>query len=283
MKKDRNKSEIYDIVQWFKVLLAIAGIMILILVYFFVEPNPESKLITLLLTVLPDGIMILIAIPIIYLLFYRRGLSESQLETNIDAQELAQYIAENLSNPKSTKSTQQLIAFYETFRLIEWNTLLTNAQSHIDIVVYYFDVWVNVNYENLVLFFKKPRTTIRVFVPNPYDEFNSITLQNLFPENNLETLREKINQTKYRLAEALKEAGGDSSRLEFYYISRPLNYSVQCIDNKILVMSVFEMFRKTKVDSPAIIVDLNKSQHLADYWDKELKGLLTISKKDAKP
>ncbi len=233
----------------------------------------------LIINLIPNGIAVLIAVPIIYFLFYRRGLTQGQLQSKVEINELARCIADNLSVYEKQREYPQLIGFYETFRLVDWRTLLSNSQGHIDIVVYYFDSWVNSNYESIVTFFQKPRTTMSIFVADPNDKFILANVHRLFPEYSEDVIREKIARTGYRLADALREAGGSSERINFFYVPHFLNYSAQCIDGRILVMSFFEMYRRLKIDSPAIIIDLNKSQHLAGYWDKELSGLQNSSLK----
>lgn len=64
---------------------------------------------------------------------------------------------------------------------------------------------------------------MRVFVPNPEDEFNVSTVHRLFPEYSKDTVKEKVARTGQRLAQALREAGGDPTRLEVYFVPHILN------------------------------------------------------------
>ena len=173
----------------------------------------------------------------------------------------------------------QLVAFYDTYRQVDWAKLLNQAQSSIDIVVYYFDSWVNYNYEHVVNFFRRDGTRMRIFVADPHNQDLIANVRRLFPEYIEATIKEKISHTGERLANALRDAGGTQDRLEFYYVPHFLNYSIQCFDEETLVLSVFEMFRQHKIDSPAVILDLNNSDHLLRYWTKELEGLLRVSEK----
>lgn len=172
-----------------------------------------------------------------------------------------------------------LLAFHDSFRQVNWNSLLSNATESLDIVVYYFDSWVNANYEQLVQFFRKPGTRVRIFLSNPNDKEIIENIQRQFPEYNRDLIKAKVAHTKERFELVLTAAGATEDRLEVYYVPHVLNYAVQCIDGKKFVLSVFEMFRQHRIDSPAFVIDLDTNPHMLKFWEKELKGLLLVSTK----
>lgn len=157
---------------------------------------------------------------------------------DIDEGRLADRIAQRLSTPPATNA---VIDFQETYRQLDWDRLLASAYSRVDIVVYYFDSWVNQHSESLRGYFQRPGTRMRLFVSDPTIEELLDGVAKLFPDYDRERVREKIERTGERLRKLVHEAGADASRLEVYYVPRPLSYSAQALDDKVLVLSVFEM------------------------------------------
>lgn len=100
----------------------------------------------------------------------------------------------------------------------------------------------------------------------------SVKLARNFPENSLNVTLQKVRKTGERLAGAAAEGGG-LNKIEFRLVSHPLGYSAQCFDNRVLILSVFEMYRDGKIGSPAFVIDLQKAPEVAKWWAKELAGL----------
>lgn len=265
-----------DIAKYFEALLALLVIGILVLVYVFFKPVPGNRLGALVIEAIPSAIVVLIGIVGVYFFFYRQGLTASQLEQNTDIDDVAQAIADKVAN-KECGMNIALVEFYETYRGINWPKLLAESHNNIDIIVYYYDSWVNANYEHLVAYFRKPRTAMRVFVADPNDDFILGNVSRLFPEYTRDEIKGKVERTGQRIMQAVREAGAAPERFEFYYVPHVLNYSAQCMDDRTLILSVFEMYRKQKIDSPAFLLDLTKSAPLASYWNKELAGLVKES------
>lgn len=282
-KRTSNKQSLLEGIEWLKALLALATIILLLVIYFFLPSQSvqsgENRLLSLVESLIPEFVSVLLAVSIVYLVFYRKGLTSEQLSQNIDTDSLAQAITQKIQRQGTQQHDFPIIAFHEVYRSVNWPQLILSGQHNIDIVVYYLDSWVAANYDPLVSYFRKPRSKIRLFVSDPNDDFTMKVVHKLFPEYNEEVLKSKIIRTGKLLAQALSEAGGSADRLEVYYVPGLLNYSARCIDYKELSIGLFEINRQLKIDSPIITIDLSKSVHLTEFWDKEIQGLLNISKK----
>lgn len=264
-------------IRWLIVILSVVCLFASILLYFYLSPE-ETTLIHLVLAALPSIVVILVAVPIVYFIFERQGIDYRNTKSStIDVNELSQKLASHLNTAQ--KSSPIVSAFYEKYRHVDWKDILNSATDTIDIMAYYYDSWVNQNYEEIVAFFSRPGTRMRVFVSNPNDEFILANVQRLFPEYPKEEVAQKISRTGSRMFDALTEAGGHPDRLEFYYVPHLLNYSAQVINNSYLVLSIFEMYRTTKIDSPTIIINLKESEHIRKYWHKEREGLMNCAEK----
>ncbi|OSZ82591.1 hypothetical protein CAP35_04810 [Chitinophagaceae bacterium IBVUCB1] len=182
----------------------------------------------------------------------------------------------NTSKPSLQVGT---IEFYETYKKVDWTKLLRDSNESLDIVVYYFDSWVNHNEDAIQAFLLKPNTKIRVVVSDPRIDMISDNVQRLFSEYDKGTIQQKIANTRDRFLRLYDKVGASHNRFEFFYYPHLLNYSFQVLDNSKMVLSVFEMYRKKTIDSPAIIIDLNKSKHSKDFMLKELNGIISDSEK----
>lgn len=264
-------------IEWLKVLLALGGVAILILGYVMLpEPTtPQQKIIELLRGLIPSAVVVLGAFIALYFLFHRVGIPIGP-SSAIDAEQLAEAVSAKLQENRTFDAG--LVEFHQTFRNVNWTRKLLEAREHIDIVVYYFDSWVNANFNELVAFFQRPKTTIRVFVADPDAPGILDEVQRLFPEYSKENVREKILRTGQRIREAAKNAGASEARVQFYLVPHLLSYSVQVVDRSQCVLSVFEMSRQLKIDSPAFVIDLARNRHLNDYIAKEIEALTKVSK-----
>ncbi len=262
--------------RWLTVVLAVIALVPLVLLYLLWQPSADNRFGHLVIQMIPNALAVLVGVPIVYFIFTRKGLGSPTL---IDTERLADLVAQRVAS--SNGGPSQLLAFHDTFRHVNWSELLSSANATVDIVVYYFDSWVNANYDSLRAYFSKPGSRMRVFVSDPRDDAIVENVTRLFPEYTPQVVRDKIARTGDRLLQALRESGGDPERLEFYYVPHHLNYSAQCLDERTLVLSIYEMFRKSRIDSPAIVLDLTRSDHMARYWHKERAGLLQVSERVA--
>ena len=168
-----------------------------------------------------------------------------------------------------TIKQEALLGFHESYRQVDWKSLLRQASHSLHISVYYWDKWVHENERELCNFLFKPHSEIHFFFSS-----DSPGVRRLFPNKTTDQLFENIRNTYQPLQEFLKSNNLPDGKVTAHFLPYLLNYSMQCIDDRILVLSFFEMFRMEQIDSPAIILDLNKSPHLKKFYHKEIKGFL---------
>lgn len=162
-----------------------------------------------------------------------------------------------------------LIGFYDTYREVDWNTLIRAANHSIVICVYFWDKWIKQHEQALFEFLTKPESSIQFFFSSALSE-----MQRLFPGNTVEDLERKINHTHQSLQNFLKTRHLPENKVLVHHVPFQLNYSMQCVDDTILLMSFFEMFRTVQIDSPLIQIDLSKAPNSKNFYLKELKGLI---------
>ncbi len=166
-----------------------------------------------------------------------------------------------------------LIEFCDTYRQVDWNALISNANQSIVICVYFWDKWVQQHEQALCDFLKKPNTSLQFFFSSALPE-----IQRLFPNNTIEQLKDKIRNTYMPLQSFLNAHHLPANKVTIHHVPHPLNYSMQCLDGKTLLMSFFEMFRSDQVDSPSIRIDLDQAPNSKKFYQKELQGLIELSK-----
>lgn len=297
MKRDRDKdAAIGWLIFWLTVVSAIA-LATLYLTGLSEATQPfGARVNELLRALIPNLLAVLIGGVVVYLILERFGLTNAQRmldnlksslgkspDVGTGIKQLSakmDQLSAGLAQGGGGASGDKLPTVpYESYRQVNWAELLESSDRTVDLVAYYFDSWVNANYESLKKFFARPNTRLRMIVSDPRDASLLHHVHSLFPEYSEEQVRHKVQMTGERLLAALVDTGGNPNRLEFYYYPKPLMYSAQCFDNRTLVMSFFEMQRRLKIDSPALVTDLTRAKHLFDYWEKEWTGLVEQSER----
>ena len=270
-----------DHTRYLLVIICIIAFVCLAVLYFAVAP-PDGAFIGFISSLIPAAIIALVGFPLAYFLFGRFGIKIRDGDNqSLDYDKLSEVIINGIQKHHEDDRGQQFLhSIHERFRTVDWVKLIDESHSQIDIVVYYYDSWVNANYEALVDYFKKMNTIVRIFVADPEDSQVMQNIQRLFPEySSQDSVRHKVAHTGQRFMRALRDAGGDPSRIEFYYVPHILNYAALCFDSRTIAFSFFEMLRQDRVDSPVILFDLTKSEHLRGFWQKELRGLQNVSRR----
>ena len=113
--------------------------------------------------------------------FERRGIDlGNESGYTLDTSAVANAVVDRLNQDEP--SNPAIKEFHETYRHVDWQDILKNANGNIDIVAYYYDSWINANYDELVDFFSRPGTKMRLFVANPEDNVILDNVHRLFPE-----------------------------------------------------------------------------------------------------
>lgn len=266
-----------DVIDWFKVLLAFLTLMVLTLFYTLFPNNKDNRLLELIFQTIPSIIAVLVGVIVFYFIFQRRGIFlESR---NFVSEETSRDIESIKTTLNNLILNRKKIDYVEEFYDCDWTELITSSEQNIDIIVYYFDTWIKRNRKAILKFFQKPQTTIRIIVADPEIEENFRAIRRLYHNHDEQTIKNKIYNTYHQIFAIIQQAGANANRLQFYLSPHFLNYSIQCFDQKILVISVFEMVRGMEVTAPAFIIDLRESRKLKYFLEKEIEGLIAESRK----
>jgi|GEM_PF-3009220 len=226
---------------------------------------------------IPSACVALVAVPTVYIIFTRKGLSDRQDSKIAISEKINQTIAD-IGNFLKMRKNSCVEELNDNFYGCDWKQWIKSSCEQIDIVVYYFDTWLKQNKQELIAFLKRSDTRINLIVCDPDKEENIKYIHSLFPENSEGYLKEKIHKTYKLLASIAEEAGAKKERIKFYCSERPLTYSIQRFDNKKAALSVFEMFRQDRIGSPMMLIDLSDSRKISQFLEKEIGGLIEVSR-----
>jgi len=176
---------------------------------------------------------------------------------------------------KKSEKFPELLGFYPNYYNIPWNDLLKNAQK-VEIVVCYFDSWAKNNWELLHNIFKR-NGDISIFLTNPESRTHLSVLQDRFPDHSKEELKKLIWDTVHIIEDAYRKSQPNNGEYKVYFIDQTLNYSIVRIDSKYLVHSTYEQFRQRRIGNFGIVINLNNSEHLKNFFDKEFAEFIKKS------
>lgn len=279
-----DQKETHRNYMWLLSIISVLSVVALIAIYHLI-PTPFateqssaftsflSSLCDLIRNVIPNLVAAVVVFLAIYWILSNRGLVPSQLEREASEKRIIEQVLEAARG--STSGPSEIQHFYPAFQQVDWDHLIGMAQLRIDIVVNYFDSWVKDNRSLLIAFFKKPKTVLYLYLPDPncgkvFDE-----LSELYTDSSESVLREKIEKTEKRFLEAIQEAGGTKSQLKVYWLTVRPTYALQRFDSRLAVFSAYDNARTPGVASPAFVLDLHRAASVADYFERELKYLQT--------
>ncbi len=173
-----------------------------------------------------------------------------------------------------------LAGFYHSWQEVDWEELIHKAEKSLDIAVFYWDKWTEFHLEALFAFLSRPDTRVRFIFTDDRDTKLLRAVREIFPDHTEEEIRQKIDRTTRPLEDFVKANRFASSKVEVVKVDKLLSYPFQIIDSRFVVLSVFEMVREGGAKAPAFLIDLEKSETLARFFEKELQGLLLEKKRD---
>lgn len=255
-------------VTWLTIVIFCLGYAILLGAELWLIVGTSASLIGSASALLLNLIATLTLAAVIFTIFTRKNIA---LPTARDIAKEVRSMAVSEGLKDAELREKGLADFYPSFRNVPWPDLISSAK-HIDIAVYYFDSWVKANWESLVSFFERGGT-VNLFLPDPAESAELARITAFFPEYSQQVVREKIENTSTRFKEALEASRSQSAKVNTTHLKRPPTYSAIRIDREKVVLSIYENYRKAKIDSSAILIDLTKDRQLAQYWDKEFGGM----------
>lgn len=255
-------------VTWLTKVVFALGFLLLVGAQILIISNTAESWIASASALLLNLIATLTLAAVVFTIFTRKNIA---LPTARDIAKEVRSMAVSEGLKDAELREKGLADFYPSFRNVPWPDFISSAK-HIDIAVYYFDSWVKANWESLVGFFERGGT-VNLFLPDPADSAELARITAFFPEYSQQVVREKIENTSTRFKEALEASRSQSAKVNTTHLKRPPTYSAIRIDREKVVLSIYENYRKAKIDSSAILIDVTKDPQLAQYWDKEFGGM----------
>jgi hypothetical protein len=274
-------------VQWLKALLGVAVVALLVIAYVVLHgSHHRGALGDLALDVIPALIVLVLAGIVGWYVLERRGLGKGmglpQDESGVAvglasvADEIVDRVAELpvYTEPRAT-TAPEVRRFWTSHRKVEWSEVIGTALS-LDVVVVYYDTWIDENREELLSIFGRGGT-IRLYLTDPRDERALEATADRFPEHSVDDLKSKIQGTAQRLDELRRESDRYQARLEVRLYPGVLNYAAIRADGDWVLTSFYEHKRERRIDAPAVLLDIAQSPELRRFWDKELRFLFERS------
>lgn len=162
----------------------------------------------------------------------------------------------------------KVIKYNSSYRSTNWKNLFSSAEQSITICAFYLDSFLSWTSDDLQKFLKKDNVKLNVIVTEP-NTSNLELIARLFPQYKKDVVEEKIIGTEDKIREIIRNLQISDDKFVFYKYKYFLNYSYILVDEKYLYLTIYEMQRNIKKDSPSIIVDLTKDKDIREYILKE--------------
>ena len=177
-------------------------------------------------------------------------------------------VQEFLANQMNSKH----VTVFEDYNAINWQVLFSNC-TKLDICVHYFDTFIR-NHRDLFASIFQRGGSIRIILPNYNNSEVVKRILRRFPEYQLSEIKTKIKQTKYKIETIKEEVGNPKSKFEAFFTNEIGYYCGLKFNKDKLVLSFYDHIRdKQKIESPTILVQLQKNKKIGKWFEKEFNGL----------
>ncbi len=255
---------------WASIPLIIALGFIYVKIGKIIPGSPERELyqwLTLLQSVLAGIIPVFLLFIGSYLILQKiqdikQEAERKKLVENIGKQFDAkiQPLIEKLSIPKC----------YDNFNRVPWDDYIKES-SKIDILVHYFDTWINQRTDIITDFFRQGGT-LNLIIPNPEDENLIRIIKSRFNDSSYERILDKVRRTSGKFQELRNSANNPTSKLNIFITDQITWYCAVRFDERYLILSPYEHTHDVSVQSPAVVIPLdNNHPKINDWFNKEMR------------
>lgn len=195
-----------------------------------------------------------------------------------------------IKDPLFEEYEEKKCEYKENFYDVDWGSVIINSKK-MDIIVCYFDTWIQKNREEIKTFLKQGGE-LNIFIGNPEIDYVLKTILDRFPENKKvmngeKNLLNKIYGTCKKIKQYAKEVSSEMGddriykNVNIYMMSQSPNYSAIISNMCTVYFSSYEQFRdkRKKIQSPIFIIDIQRSINMRNFWEKELEGYIKKSTK----
>ncbi len=172
---------------------------------------------------------------------------------------------------------------WSDYSTIPWPKLLSGAKE-VHIAVDYLYSWID-QQKDLLVTLLVAGTNIHVYFPDPSKPYIADLLCQRYPDklyNQNEAKARVLAHAVPRLHQVQSEAEVAmkatrstfaAGKITVRLLDHALNFAMHVIDEKKVLLGVYEHHRERRIGSPVLLLNFQKSEALQKYFQKELKYL----------
>lgn len=196
----------------------------------------------------------------------------TQFESFIESIEKSKRIDNPVHEFLVKKSDSYEIELFSNFNSVPWQEYFKNCKS-LDIYVHYFDTFIRSHQDFFKSIFLKGGI-VRLILPNYQNNEIVSRIKRRFPEYTVEEIAMKIKHTKHKIASIKKLVKNTNCKFQCIFTDELGYYCGLKFNNDKLIISLYDHIReKQKIESPTILLRLNRRSKSGEWFDKEFNKL----------